>query len=303
MKSSSEPAVFSFDCIADMMGWLGLPGPQHPLIALINYHDVKPDLDHAGSRILLHFYKISFKTSFKGMVRYGPGQYDFKDGGMAFLGPRQLVELSGESDGYEGYALFFHPHLLRNYSLANSIAQYGFFSYDVREALFLSEKEKQVIKGHLSAMEAELAAGIDQFTQDVLVSQIALLLDYSNRFYNRQFQTRKAVNHDLISSMSKFLDDRLETTASGLPSAGEVAGHLQVSQRYLSDMLKSLTGQTTQQHIHLYLIEKAKGMLSQTALTTAEIVYTLGFEHPQSFNKLFKQKTNMTPVCFRRLFG
>lgn len=206
-----------------------------------------------------------------------------KEGGLAFLAPNQIVTVSGEEGGYEGYALFFHPDLIRNYPLGNSILKYGFFSYAVAEVLFLSDKEKKAIALLFEAIGNELENNIDPFSQDVLVSQIELLLNYSNRFYNRQFITRKAVYHDLIGKLDVYLSERFnhkESPLTGLPSVQEVSDHLKVSPRYLSDMLKSLTGQTTQQHIHNKLIEKAKDILCSSSFTIAEIAYELGFEHP-----------------------
>lgn len=301
MKSAEkQPLVFS--SISELMLKLGLPGPKHPLVSLVNYDQTRISLAEAGSTVLLDFYKISFKTGFKGRVKYGPGHYDFKEGGLAFLAPHQSTEMSGDEGQYEGYALFFHPDLLRGYPLAKSIQQYGFFSYTVSEALFLSEKEKKVISGVFDAISTELENNIDQFSQNVLVSQIDLLLNHSDRFYNRQFLTRKAVHNDVIDAMNDYLSERLDgqsSLLSGLPSPPEIAAHLKVSSRYLSDMLKALTGKTTQQHIHLRLIDKAKELLSNRRLTTAEIAYSLGFEHPQSFNKLFRQKTGLSPASFR----
>jgi AraC-like DNA-binding protein len=292
-----------FDNISDLMRRLKLDPPAHPMITLVNYDQVKIDLRDAGSWFMLDFYKITFKTDFNGSVKYGPGTYDFKDGGMAFLAPGQVVQMSADHGDYQGYALYFNPHLLGGHALAQGIHNYGFFDYAVAEALFLSEKEKQVMEMLFNAIAVELDNSIDQFSENVLVSQLELLLNYSNRFYNRQFLTRKNVHHDLISRMNAWLNDRFEgtnTLISGLPSPKDVAVHLNVSQRYLSDMLKTLTGKSTQQYIHLALIEKAKVLLNQTTLTTAEIAYRLGFEHPQSFNKLFKQRTSVSPVQFRR---
>ncbi|MDO1450841.1 helix-turn-helix transcriptional regulator [Rhodocytophaga aerolata] len=302
MKQSTDVRLI-FSSIADLMQRLGLPAPLHPLITLIDYDKQPMDLTDAGHWFELDFYKISFKKSFHGSVKYGPRQYDFKNGGLAFLAPHQPVLLSGDPTDHEGYALFFHPDLLAQHGLAQSIHSYGFFSYAVSEALFLSEKEKHVVALLFEAMARELENNMDQFSQQVLVSQLELLLAHSNRFYNRQFLTRKGVYHELINRMNLYLNDRLDKQDGleiGLPSPQEVAQHLKVSQRYLSDMLRSLTGKTTQQHIHLLLVEKAKVLLSQTTLTTAEIAYGLGFEHPQSFNKLFKQKTKVSPSAFRR---
>jgi AraC-like DNA-binding protein len=181
--------------------------------------------------------------------------------------------------------------------------QYGFFAYAVNEALFLSEKEKTVIAGLFENIAAELDNNTDAFSQDVLVSQIELLLNYSNRFYNRQFLTRTAAHHDLIQQLDSYLASRFAGHLNGIPTVQEVASHLHVSARYLTDMLKSLTGQNTQQHIHDMLIGKAKEILSTTGLNIAEIAYQLGFEHPQSFNKLFKRNTNQSPGAFRKSFN
>ena len=184
--------------------------------------------------------------------------------------------------------------------------KYGFFSYSVAEALYLSDKEKKVIFSLFDAIALELDNNIDRFSQDVLVSQIETLLNYSNRFYNRQFITRKVVHNDLIAEMESYLSEFFNAGRAlleGPPTVQQLSDHLNVSQRYLSDMLRSLTGQTTQQHIHGKLIEKAKDILSTSNLTIAEIAYQLGFEYPQSFNKLFKSKTKISPLEFRQSFN
>ncbi|MCC8409103.1 AraC family transcriptional regulator [Mucilaginibacter sp. UR6-1] len=287
--------------ITDLTRRMGLNAPAHPLITLVDYDKVNIDLRDAGNWVELDFYKITFKRNFNGSVKYGPGTYDFKEGGMAFLAPGQLVQMTAEPEDYQGYALYFHTDLLTRYSLSQGIYHYGFFDYKVAEALFLSAKEKLTIEALFEAINVELNNTIDQFSTDVLVSQLELLLNHSNRFYNRQFLTRKNFHHELIANMDKWLTERFnDALVSGLPSPLDIAAHLNVSQRYLSDMLRSLTGKTTQQYIHLALIEKAKMLLNQTDLTTAEIAYRLGFEHPQSFNKLFKQQTRITPAQFRQ---
>ena len=301
----SMPQLHHFESISALMRRMDQPKPLHPLVAMINYNDVKVALTDAGNKFSLDFYKISFKTSFNGKVKYGHGYYDFEEGGLAFLAPNQIVTMSDDANDYEGYSLFFHPDLIRNYQLGNTIQNYGFFSYSISEALHLSEKEKIDISLLFQAISKELDNNIDHFSQDVLVSQIELLLNYSNRFYNRQFITRKSIHNDLIGRMNIFLSDRFDqqkTSLTGLPSVQEVSDHLHVSPRYLTDMLKSLTGQSAQQHIHNQLVERAKNRLTNTTLTIAEIAYNLGFEHPQSFNKLFKQKTNISPLEFRQSF-
>lgn len=286
------------------MAQLEQPASFHPLVALMNYSDVKIPLAEGGSRFSLGFYKISFKTSFRGKVKYGPGYYDFQEGGLAFLAPDQVVTMSEDSASYEGFSLYFHADLIRGYPLGNHIHQFGFFSYAVSEALFLSGKEKRIIAALFETIAAELDNNIDQFSQDVLVSQLELLLNYSNRYYHRQFLTRKPVYNDVIASLDRYLNERFnrQHALNGIPTVAEASQYLKLSPRYLTDMLKSLTGQNTQQYIHTRLIEKAKDVLANSRLTIAEIAYELGFEHPQSFNRLFKQKTKLSPVEFRQSF-
>ena len=302
MKTKLTPTVFK--SISAYMRDMGLSKPLHPLVALVKYNSDQISRANAGRSFLVDFYKVSFKEDFSGQVKYGQGYYDFEEGGLAFIGPNQLITMSTEESCYEdGYNLYFHADLIRNYQLGKNIHQYGFFAYGVNEALLVSDKEKKVLTGLFENIASELDNNTDAFSQDVLVSQIELLLNYSNRFYNRQFLTRKAVHHDLISQMNLYLEAHFKQQAGGIPTVLEVANHLNVSARYLSDMLKSLTGHTAQQHIHDQLIETAKSALSTTRLTISEIAYQLGFEHPQSFNKLFKRYTNLSPNAFRKSFN
>jgi len=291
--------------ISQLVRVLGFPAPLHPLIALVDYNTVSIEMFPKGQKVSLDFYKISFKPTFTGHIKYGQGYYDFEEGGLAFLKPKQIVISPEETESYEGIALYFHPDFIRNYSLGKTIAQYGFFSYDVSEALFLSAKEKEIIANLFATIANELANNIDGFSQDVLVSQIELLLNYSKRFYNRQFITRKAVNHDIITSLDNLLNEYFEENSlkNGLPSVKYISTELKLSQRYLSDMLSSLTGLNTQQYIQNAIIEKAKQRLATTNLSVSEIAYELGFEHSQSFSKLFKTKTKFSPLEFRKSFN
>jgi len=304
MQTPSE--IHNIKSISQLMRLLELPAPLHPMVALVDYHHVPMETFPKGQKISLDFYKISFKTTFKGQIKYGQGFYDFEEGGLAFLKPKQIVSPPEDMGSYEGIALYFHPDFIRTYPLGKTIHQYGFFSYDVSEALFLSAKEKEIIARLFASVADELNSNIDSFSQDVLVSQLELLLNYSNRFYNRQFITRKAINHDIITSLDKLLDEYFEegnSLKNGLPSVKYISGELKLSQRYLSDMLRSLTGFNTQQYIQNAIIEKAKEKLSTTNLSVSEIAYELGFEHSQSFSKLFKTKTNISPLEFRQSFS
>ena len=302
-KETKQPRVFN--SISELNHALGLPKPLHPLISLNYYKDMKPEWSSIEGGMIMNLYKISYKSNFTGRFKYGQHFYDFNEGGMCFISPNQVILVDHEEQDYGGFSLMIHPDFLRNYPLGKQIKNYGFFSYTSAEALHLSEKEKDTIFGVIKMIEDELALPIDQFSQDVMIAQIELLLHYSNRYYNRQFITRKAANHDLLTRLDILLTEHFDTQKamdSGLPTVLDVAAQLQVSQRYLSDMLRSLTGQNAQQHIHNKLIEKAKEILSSSNLSIAEIAYQLGFEHPQSFNKLFKQKTNQSPVAFRSSF-
>jgi AraC-like DNA-binding protein len=302
MKVKLQPIVFK--SISAYMRETGMPKPLHPLVALVKYDSDQISRENAGRTFLVDFYKVSFKEDFRGQVKYGQGYYDFEEGGLAFLAPNQMITMSTEESCYEdGYNLYFHADFIRNYQLGKNIHQYGFFAYGVNEALLVSAKEKKVLVGLFENIASELENNTDSFSQDVLVSQIELLLNYSNRFYNRQFLTRKAIHHDLISQMDTYLEAHFAKQLGGIPTVLEVATQLHVSPRYLSDMLKSLTGHSAQQHIHDKLIDTAKEVLSTTRLTIAEIAYQLGFEHPQSFNKLFKRQTNISPNAYRKSFN
>ena len=300
-----EPGPHQFNSISDLHRMLGLPKPLHPLVSLVDNTDIAIDKDQLPSSFLLNFYKISYKTGLRGKIRYGQNYYDFDEGGMVFTSPNQLMATEDDAE-YKGYTLLVHPDFIRNYPLGKNIKNFGFFSYAANEALHLSDKEKSVILNIFKNIQDELQSAIDDFSQDVIIAQIELILNYSNRFYKRQFITRKSANSDLLSKLEMLLNDYFNKETAlmkGLPTVQYLADELHVSPHYLSDMLRTLTGQNAQQHIHHQLIEKAKEILSASNLSVAEIAYQLGFEHPQSFNKLFKRKTNLSPLQFRQSFN
>jgi AraC-like DNA-binding protein len=302
MKTPKLPVHFrSLSALHEVMG---KPVPQHPLISIMDYGEIRFDPAAFEHGMKTDFYKISFKTKFNGKIRYGQGYYDFQEGGMSFVAPGQVLRLNYEETNYGGMSLHIHPDFLRPYPLLAKIKKYGFFSYSAAEALYLSEKEKNIILNIFEDIQHELNERIDPFSQDVVISQIELLLTYSNRFYNRQFITRKAVNNDLLSKLEHILNDFFdkEKGVEGLPTVEYIASQLNLTPRYLSDMLRHHTGQNAQHHIHDKLIEKAKEYLSETQLSVAETAYQLGFEHPQSFSKLFKKKTAFTPNAFKQSF-
>jgi len=301
-----EHIPYQFNSISDLHRVLGLPKPLHPMVSLVDNTAIAVDNDQIPASFLLNFYKISYKKSLRGKIKYGQGYYDFDEGGLIFTAPNQLLATADDDAEYKGYTLLVHPDFIMNYPLGKNIKNFSFFSYDTNEALHLSEKEKMVILGIFKNIEDELQSSIDDFSQDVIITQIELILNYSNRFYKRQFITRKAVSNDLLAKSETLLHDYFKNDMplmKGLPTVQYLAEQLNVSPHYLSDMLRSLTGQNAQQHIHHKLIEKAKEILSISNLSVAEIAYQLGFEHPQSFNKLFKRKTNLSPLEFRQSFN
>lgn len=294
-----------FVSISDLHRVLGLPKPMHPLVSLVDNTRIAIEKEQLPSSFLFNFYKISYKTNLKGKIRYGQNYYDFDEGGLVFTSPNQVLATTDDAE-YFGSTLLIHPDFLINYPLGKNIKNFGFFSYSVNESLHLSEKEKTIVLNILKNIEEELQSNIDDFSQDVIISQIELLLNYSNRFYKRQFITRKAVSNGLLASFETLVNDYFNDQTAlmkGLPTVQYLAEQLNVSPRYLSDMLRSLTGQNAQQHIHNKVIEKAKEILSISNSSVAEVAYLLGFEHPQSFNKLFKRKTNLSPSEFRQTFN
>lgn len=305
MKKEEQTPV-RFNSISELHRALGFPKPLHPLVSLVDYADIKTPYDELPKTLLLNFYKISYKKSLTGKIKYGQQYYDFDEGGLSFVAPNQIISGSEEEQDYSGYTLLIHSDFMRTYPLATRIKSFGFFSYAANEALFLSDKEKQKIFSVFENIRDELNNTIDDFSQDVMISHIEVLLNYSNRFYKRQFITRKAVSHDLLTKMEQLLADYFDQGAplkKGILTVEYLAEQLHVSPRYLSDLLRSLTGQNAQQHIHEKLIAKAKEYLTTTSMSVAEVAYQLGFEHPQSFSKIFKRKTRLTPLEFVQSFN
>jgi AraC family transcriptional activator of pobA len=293
--------IYKFDSLTDFHRMFGLPKPKHPLISYIDIKDMNYEPAELPAALIMDFYKIAYKTNLCGKAKYGQSYYDFGEGGLVFTSPGQVFE-SPDGTASSGKMLLFHPDLFLSYSVSKKIRQYGFFSYAANEALHLSDNERATVMTVFEIIDEELTSRIDDFSQDVMVSQIELLLNYSNRFYKRQFITRKAVNSDQLQKLEAFLDQYFSegrAVSSGIPTVQDLADRLNLSPGYMSDMLRALTGQNAQQLIHYKLVEEAKGKLSTTDLSVAEIAYQLGFEHPQSFSRFFKSKTAHSPLKFR----
>ena len=305
MKNDT-PKVVTLGSITEIHRMLGIPGPAHPLITLLDTREERINLSRLPVSYVTTLYKISFVSKLGGKFRYGQGYYDFDEGSMVFTAPNQIVGSTAIYKGNEGFSLIFHQDFLQGYPLAAKIKQYGFFSYASNEALHLSEQERTTVSAIFTIIQEELNSRIDDFSHEVVIAQIELLLSYAKRFYKRQFLTRQAATNDLLQEFEKLLNTYFkdgEPVNHGLPTVQRLAEQLNYTPNYLSDMLRSLTGLNAQQHIHQRLIEKSKELLSTTSLTISEVAFQLGFEHPQSFSRLFKTKTQLSPVQFRSSFN
>lgn len=306
MESSNR---YRFRTISEYHKLAGLPKPGHPLVSVVNIGDVQMPVNGRSNTIIFDFYSIALKRVPDAKIKYGQQMSDFDDGVLFFMAPGQVftVEVNaGKSHRPTGWMILFHPELLWHTHLAKIIKDYDFFDYSLFEALHVSENEEEILNAIAQLVKNETDINIDHFTQNVILAQIELLLNYAQRFYGRQFITRKVVNHEVLNRLENILnayfeDDNLDVR--GLPTVNYIAKSLNISAGYLSALLKSLIGQNTQQYLHQKLVSVAKEKLSTTDLSVSEIAYSLGFEHLQSFTKLFKSKTNLTPSAFRQSFN
>jgi len=305
---SSNP-LFRFKTITEYHRAAGLPKPEHPLISLVRMDDITLPIADGPFSIIYDFYSISLKKVSNVKFKYGQQASDFDEGVLFFMAPGQVFGVDiekGAAKRPEGWLILIHPDFLWNTPLAKTIRQYEFFDYSVYEALYLSDREENMLTAIAHNIEQEYRAHIDRFSENVIIAQLELLLTYAERFYQRQFITRKVTSHEILTRLEDFLSGYFNSGAlarQGLPSVTNIAETLNISPGYLSSLLKSLTGQSTQQHLHDKLIELAKEKLSTSSLTVSEIAYELGFEHLASFSKLFKTKTSQSPLEFRASFN
>jgi AraC family transcriptional regulator, transcriptional activator of pobA len=298
-----------FKTIAEYLQFRGLPKPQHPLISIVNFDDIKQLSAEEPNMLFFDFYSIALKRNLNLKFKYGQQQYDFDEGVLFFLAPGQVFGIEINDDAVfalSGWMILVHPDFFWNTPLAKKIKQYAYFNYAVHEALHLSEKEEITMTNIANNIQQEYNSNIDNFSQDVIIAQIELLLTYAERFYHRQFITRKINNHTILNQLEVLLMQFFQTdsaTGKGIPTVLYIANQLHVSPNYLSRLLQLLTGRSTKQFIHDKLIDIAKEKLSTTNLSVNEIAYQLGFEHPQSFSKLFKSKTSVSPLEFRQSFN
>lgn len=295
--------------ISDFHRLRGLSQPDNPLISVVDYSTITRPNNISELNLMFGFYQISIKRGINAKLKYGQQEYDFDEGIMFFMAPDQVFSIKAtfiESERRSGWMLLVHPDFLWHTSLAKTIKRYEFFDYAVNEALFLSEKEETIINNIILNIQQECHSNIDKYSKQIIISQIETLLNYSERFYHRQFLMREKINCQILGRLENLLNiyfDYDNIAVKGLPTVQYIAGQLNISPKYLSSLLKVLTGQNTQQHIHNKLIEKAKEKLSTTDFSVSEIAYQLGFEYPQSFSKLFKKKSGQSPLEFRASFN
>lgn len=292
--------------ITDLHKVFNLGNSFHPLVTVLDFSKVTENVE-AYSKVTTDFYSIMFKNYCKNKMKYGRKSIDFQDGNLICMAPNQTIEMDAEVEEREdkmGWGLFFHPDLIRATSLNGKLKSYSFFNYEVSEALHLSNKEKNILFECVQKIQAELHENIDVHSQYIIVSTIELLLNYCSRFYGRQMITRSHTNKSIIAQIENVLTQYFTNAnlkEQGLPTVKFLADNVHLSPSYLSDLLKKETGKNAQEHIHFYLIEEAKNLLLNSEKNVNEIAYSLGFEYPQYFNKLFKQKTGNTPMEYRNL--
>ena len=301
--------TYKLKTISEFHRLMGAPISEHPLMSIIKFDEFIVSGAKETIQVVFDFYIIALKRMKGIKYKYGQQYYDFdNDGVLYFVGPNQLIQFEFEAKNDEkpsGWVLLIHPDFLWNTTLANLNEKFDFFDYSLNEALFLSEKDETILNGIVENIKQEYHSTIDNFSKQIIITHTENLLSYSNRFYNRQFIIREKAHHFILEQLEKLLTvyfSSIDLVEKGLPTVQSLANQLNVSPKYLSRLLKSLTGQNTQQHIHEKLIEKAKEKLSTTNLSVSEIAYELGFEHSQSLSKIFKKKTKLSPLEFRQSF-
>ncbi|MCA0363250.1 MAG: helix-turn-helix transcriptional regulator [Bacteroidetes bacterium] len=296
--------LFKINSISEAHEFLGLPKPLHPNISVLDNSVLNVFKGQTDIGAVFNFYFISLKKGSVNKLFYGQQTYDFNEGMMVFSAPNQVLRGAGPGPGDDmsGWFLLIHSDFIWGTPLAKKMKRYEFFDYSVNEALFLSKEEEIIVNGIINNIKTEYTNNPDKLSKDIIISYLETFFNYADRFYQRQFLTRKKSNHVVLDRLEKLLNEYFKDSnllKGGLPTVKFISESLNVSPNYLSGLLKSLTGQSTQNHIHEKLISRAKELLSTSELTISEVAYELGFEHPQSFSKLFKAKTNLSPLEFK----
>ena len=295
-----------FTDIAENNAFFGFPAPEHPLFFINTFVQDNPTdttkCFEEPLQISTDFYSISLKTIVSGEIIYGRTKYDFKNGTMLFMAPKQELIIKDLAVTSEVKMILIHEDYIKHHEIRSRIKKYNFFSYSANEALHLSPKEEQQVRSIFDSAESEYLNNPDEFSKDIMLSHIDTLLRYADRFYKRQFINRTDLAGETIERFQGLLSDHFESgklEKTGVPRVEDVADELRMSPRYLSDTLKAETGKTAKEHIHLYLIDEAKNLLLDPAVSISETAYKLGFEYPQYFSRLFKKKVGLCPTEYR----
>ena len=297
-----------FKTLSAYFDYIELPQPEHPMLSVLsaNGDSFLPCPKESSPPITNDCYSISLKKIVKGTLKYGRTKYDFTNGVLIFIAPRQVMQWDNSAVfEQKGFSINFHEDFFKGTELAHQIKKYGFFSYSANEALHLSPREEKQIESIVENIEIEYQNNQDEFSKEIIISQLSTLLKYANRFYERQFLNRKELSNDLLEQFNEQLDRYFESgqlKEKGIPSIDQIAEKMLVSQRYLSDTLKKETGKTTTEHLQLYLIDEAKNILLNPNKSVSEVAYELGFEYPQYFSRLFKKKEGISPSEFREKY-
>jgi AraC-like DNA-binding protein len=294
------------DTLSQMFDLLEMAPPKHPLIAFMDYSETPFSKAVPDLKVVCDFYQISLKGSNSGTLNYGREKYDYQEGSLMYLAPGQVVDYNSETSDIisSGWSLFFHSDLIRSFPLQKRMREFSFFHYQSNEALHVSEKEMEILRSIIDKIEVELNSNIDEYSEELLVSNLELLLNYSKRFYNRQFITRRNFNKDIIVQFEQLLESYFEKGLQkefGIPTVQYFANQLNYSANYLSDLIRKGTEKSILEHIHYYVIELAKSKLLNSSKSVSEIAFELGFEYSQYFSRLFKKKVGETPAVFRNL--
>ncbi|WP_430813506.1 helix-turn-helix domain-containing protein [Carboxylicivirga sp. RSCT41] len=299
--------IIHINSVTEIHKNLGLEAPRHPLVTIYKHDEIVPNMDLSGRTLSIDLYQVMFKMCKSGSLSYGRNSYDYHEGTLIFMAPGQVVNFGDEqewdkNDGIGGWSLNFHPDLIRRSHLGQHIDEYSFFSYEVNEALHLSDQEKKTIGEIRDKIIHEYSANIDKHSQKLIISNIELMLDYCTRFYDRQFFTRENLNKDTVSRFEKVLKAYYNSgkpLETGVPSVKYCGNELNLSANYLSDLLKKETGRNAQEHIHHFVVDRAKTILLNSSDSVSQIAYSLGFDYPQHFSKVFKKKTGISPAEYR----
>lgn len=298
----NEEMIYRVKSISELHDFAGIEKPKHPLISVVDFSKINTENAPESGRFVCEFYSINYKNNCS--FHYGRQFFDHKEGALICTAPEQVIQIHQTEKQYNvaGWGLFFHPEFIRNTNLGKKIAEYSFFGYEENEALHLSSDEQITLTNILKQIEKEYQTNIDRHSHELLISNLELLLNYCKRFYDRQFITRTNKNKDIISKFEQFLSEYFnseKSKISGLPSVKLCAEKMNLSPNYFSDLLKSETGKNAQEHIHFHLLDRAKTLLLGTNQSVNEIAFNLGFEYPQNFSKLFKNKVGISPTGFR----